>query len=250
MSFVWAMEGMEISMRTLGVIGGMGPGATAYFMERIVDMTQAENDGGHIPVLVYNNTKIPDRTGYILGVSSENPYPELLRTGRILKEHCDCIALPCATAHVFRDRLQKDLKLPVFDMIEETAVYLKAQGITCAGLLATDGTIKGGCFQKSLKDRDIEILLPDVQQQQRIMELIYGGIKAGRAVDMEVFEKIAKSLKAQGAQAIILGCTELSIIKGRHKLDDSFLDSLEVLAAAVITECGAVLKEEYRRFIS
>ena len=70
------------------------------------------------------------------------------------------------------------------------------------------------------------------------------------SVDMEMFEDISKNLKAQGAQIIILGCTELSIIKGRHKLDDSFLDSLEVLAAAVITECGAVLREEYRRFIS
>lgn len=250
MLFVSVMEGMEISMRTLGVIGGMGPGATAYFMKRIVDMTQAESDSGHIPMLVYNNTGIPDRTDYILGGSSENPYPELLRTGRILKEHCDCIALPCATAHVFRDRLQKDLELTVFDMIDETASYLKGQGITCAGLLATDGTIEGGCFQKRLKDRGIEILLPAAQQQQKIMEIIYCGIKAGGTVDMEVFEDISKSIKAKGAQIIILGCTELSIIKGHHKLDDSFLDSLEVLAAAVITECGAVLREEYRRFIS
>ena len=78
MLFVSVMEGMEISMRTLGVIGGMGPGATAYFMKRIVDMTQAESDSGHIPMLVYNNTGIPDRTDYILGGSSENPYPELL----------------------------------------------------------------------------------------------------------------------------------------------------------------------------
>ena len=116
--------------------------------------------------------------------------------------------------------------------------------------MATDGTIEGGCFQKRLKDRGIEILLPAAQQQQKIMEIIYCGIKAGGTVDMEVFEDISKSIKAKGAQIIILGCTELSIIKGHHKLDDSFLDSLEVLAAAVITECGAVLREEYRRFIS
>lgn len=232
-------------MKTLGIIGGLGPRATAYFMERIIDMTQAESDNEHIPMLVYNNTKIPDRTSYILDSNSENPYPELLRTGMILKEHCDCIALPCATAHVFHDRLEKDLGLPVFDMIEKTADYLKTAGFTRVGILATDGTIQGGYFQKSLQKREIDMLLPDTKQQQQIMELIYSGVKAGGAVDIRAFEEITDSLRANGAQAIVLGCTELSIVKGSFELNGDYIDVLEVLAAAVITECGAVLKKNY-----
>lgn len=237
-------------MKTLGIIGGLGPMATVYFMERIISMTQAGSDREHIPMFVYNNPNIPDRTRYILGTSAESPYSDILNTGKILKAHCDCIALPCATAHIFHDRLQKELGIPVFNMIQETSDYMKKAGINCAGLLATDGTIAGRCFEQSLKDNGIKMLVPDEQEQKKVMHLIYDGIKADGEIDMVDFQKISAGLKKQGAQVIILGCTELSILNGRYELGAGYLDILEVTAAAIIKYCGGNLKPQYETLIS
>lgn len=237
-------------MKTLGIIGGLGPMATVYFMERIISMTQADSDREHIPMLVYNNPDIPDRTQYILGRKEESPYPDLLNAGRILKEYCDCIALPCVTAHIFYEKLQKELKVPVFNMIRETSDYLKNAGITCAGLLATDGTIAGECFKQSLQENGIKMMIPAEQQQKKIMGLIYDGIKADGEIDFAAFQEISSGLKKQGAQVVILGCTELSILKDRYELGAGYLDILEVTAASVITYCGGRLKPQYGDLIS
>lgn len=220
--------------------------ATVYFMERIIAMTQVQDDSGHIPMFVYNNPQVPDRTAYILDSGMESPYPALLKTGQIVKEHCDCIALPCVTAHIFHDRLQNELGIPVFNMIEETTAYLKRTGITKAGLLATDGTIAGGIFQKSMDKEHLKLLTPEKQEQEQIMRLIYDGVKADGKLDMNVFYEISEHLKNQGAETIVLGCTELSVLKGRYGLGETYLDSLEVTAAAVIKGCGGVLKEAYQ----
>lgn len=237
-------------MKTLGIIGGLGPMATVYFMERIISMTQAGSDCEHIPMFVYNNPNVPDRTRYILGTSEESPYPQLLSTGEILKAHCDCIVLPCATAHIFHERLQKELEMPVFNMIQETSDYLKKEGITCAGLLATDGTIAGGLFRQSLKKNGIKMLIPKEQEQKKVMHLIYDGMKADGEIDIADFQRISDSLRKQGAQVIILGCTELSILNGRYELGAGYVDILEVTAAAIIKYCGGRLKPQYETLIT
>lgn len=237
-------------MKTLGIIGGLGPMATAYFMEVIINMTQAASDSEHIPMLVYNYPCIPDRTQFILGNSDRSPYPDLLKIGKLLKKHCDCIALPCATAHYFHDRLQNELGIHVFNMLEETAECLKAAGVACAGLMATDGTVAGGCFKKLLADKGIEMIAPDKNSQKKIMSIIYDGVKAGGHIDMDAFYEISSELRKKGAQVIILGCTELSILKGRYDIGAGYIDVLEAAAAAVINECGAVLKPEYHELIS
>lgn len=237
-------------MKTLGIIGGLGPMATAYFMEVIISMTQAGNDSEHIPMLVYNYPGIPDRTQFILGNCDRSPYPDLVKIGSILKEYCDCIALPCVTAHYFHERLQSELGIHVFNMPEETAECLKAAGVTCAGLMATDGTIAGGCFKKALDDKGIEMVVPKENSQKKIMSIIYDGVKAGGYIDIDSFNETALELRENGAQVIILGCTELSILKGRHNIGAGYIDVLEAAAAAIINECGAVLKPEYRELIS
>lgn len=224
--------------------------ATVYFMERIVSMTQAASDREHIPMLVYSNPNVPDRTQYILGRKEKSPYPDLLKAGRILKEHCDCIALPCVTAHIFYEKLQKELEIPVFNMIKETTEYLKTTGITCVGLLATDGTIAGEYFKQSLQESKIEMMIPNEQQQRKIMSLIYDGIKADGGIDLAAFQEISGGLKKQGAQVVILGCTELSILKDRYELGAGYLDVLEVTAVSIIKFCGGSLKPQYEDLIS
>ena len=129
-------------MKTLGILGGMGPMATACFMERITAMTAADTDQEQIPVIVYSNTQIPDRSAYLLGrPQAENPVTALRQTAHFLDGACDYIAMPCVTAHAFYTQIQQELSHAVlFNMVELTVQSLKAQNIKKAGLLATDGT--------------------------------------------------------------------------------------------------------------
>ena len=116
--------------KILGVIGGLGPLATAYFMELVIQMTDARVDQEHLPMIVYNMPMIPDRTAYILDNSKENPFPMMLEIGEELsRREVACIAIPCITAHYFMGGLQAGLKVPVINGVEETVAHLKANGI-------------------------------------------------------------------------------------------------------------------------
>lgn len=178
-------------MKTLGILGGMGPMATACFMERITAMTAADTDQEQIPVIVYSNTQIPDRSAYLLGrPQAENPVTALRQTAHFLDGACDYIAMPCVTAHAFYTQIQQELSHAVlFNMVELTVQSLKAQNIKKAGLLATDGTIAGGVFKESLKNAGIESVLPGALSQKSLMALIYR-IKAGKEPDMAAFNRI------------------------------------------------------------
>ena len=127
--------------KMLGVIGGLGPMATAYFMELVTDMTDAATDQEHLRMLIYSAPSIPDRTRYILDNTSENPLPEMLRIGNVLaNQGAERIAIPCVTAHYFFEQLESGIGVPVINGVRETALHLKNHGITKAGIMATDGT--------------------------------------------------------------------------------------------------------------
>lgn len=225
----------------LGVIGGLGPMATVRFMELVVRMTEAETDQQHLDMIVYNTPSTPDRTGFLLGKSPESPLPAMLRVGQALsKAGAGCIAVPCVTAHAFLHELEAAVGIPVIDGVKELAVELADRGVKRAGILATDGTLQTGLLHRELLAHDITPLTPDAESQMGIMELIYGQIKADRPRDMELFRAAVASLKAQGAQAVILGCTELSLLEGT----EDCVDVLKVLARRAITLCGKHVRSE------
>lgn len=235
----------------LGVIGGLGPIATAHFLELVIRMTRAECDQQHLDMIIYNTPSTPDRTAFLLGLSGESPLPKMLGAGRAL---CDggaaYIAVPCVTAHNFLPELEEKLGVPVIDGVRETAIYLKEHGVDCAGILATSGTVESGLIHRELEEQGITPVTPDEAGQQAVMDLIYRDIKAGRAPDMDAFFSVSRQLRGLGAQVIILGCTELSLIKRDHEIGSGYLDVMEVLAQRSITLCGKELKEHYQNLIS
>lgn len=238
-------------MKKLGVIGGLGPMATAYFLELVAEMTEAKRDQEHIPLVVSSNPETPDRTRFILGVSDLDPYPYLLKAGRDVKAlGAEIITVPCNTAHFFHAKLENDLQLPVIHLIRETAKYLKQAGITKAGIMATDGTVQTGLYQKELLACGIESVVPDSASQEGVMHIIYQNVKAGLPPEMPKFNGIADKLRQNGAQVVILGCTELSVIKRGRRLGSGFIDAMEVMAKEAITRCGAPLKAGYENLIS
>lgn len=237
-------------MSTLGIIGGLGPMATAYFMQLLTQMSDAETDQDHMDILVYSKPSIPDRTQYILGKSDENPVPEMVFAGRTLRQMgAQLIAIPCITAHYFHEELEAQTGLPIINAIEETALCLKREGVRSVGLLATDGTIQSGLFQKKLEAYHVQCVLPTSDMQREVMRIIYEEVKAGRAVDMERFLRISDELSSRGAQVILLGCTELSLIKRDFALPAGYLDVIDVLARKAVQCCNRV-REEYSHLIT
>lgn len=227
----------------LGVIGGLGPLATARFMELVVDMTDAPTDQHNLDMIVYNFPSIPDRSGYLLGSNLRSPLPGLLQVAHALtRQGADHIAIPCITAHYFYDTLQSAIPVPIIDALAETARHLKENGIRSAGIMATDGTIQAELFSRALTSEGITPLLPSQDRQADVMHLIYRCIKAGLPADMTRFRAVQEELLHSGAETIILGCTELSLLKRDCSIGPGFLDAMEVLARQSILRCGKPLK--------
>ena len=233
---------------SLGVIGGLGPMATAYFMQLVINMTKAETDQEHLEMIIYNCPTIPDRTAYILGLSQDSPLPKIIELGKRLKEQeVSCIAIPCITAHYFHQEIEEATGLPVIHGIRETALLLKEKNIQRVGIMATDGTIQSRIFQKELEMLGLEAIVPKEDMQRKVMSLIYDDVKKGKEPDMNSFFEIKDYLiKEEGAQAIVLGCTELSVIKRDYDLGDGICDAMEVLVKRAISLCGKEIHPKYR----
>lgn len=237
-------------MKTLGVIGGLGPMATAYFLQLVTQMSDAKTDQDHMEIIMHSKPSIPDRTKYIIGQSPDNPVGEMILAGKKLKEDgADLIAIPCITAHFFHDELEKEIGIPVIHAIEETGIYLKNIGVEQIGVLATDGTVQSHLFQKCMSRYGIDCILPDQINQRKVMSIIYDNIKAGKKADIDTFNEITAELILRGAQVVLLGCTELSLLKRDNRLQAGCLDVMEVLAKRSVESCNR-LREEYRNLIT
>lgn len=241
----------QTSKQTLGVIGGLGPIATAHFVELVTCMTDVKTDQQHLDMIVYSFPSIPDRTAYILDNSRDNPLPQMLRIGQSLAGlGVSRIAIPCVTAHYFLEQLESGIPVPLINGVRETARHLKEHGVEKAGIMATEGTIRSGIFSRELESQGITPVVPSQQMQDYVTGLIFENIKAGTPPDMARFEAVRQELCGAGAQAIILGCTELSMIKRDYPIGPGFIDAMEVLAQQAVVQCGKPLKEEFRCLIT
>lgn len=230
----------------LGVIGGLGPMATAYYLELLVRMTDAKRDQEHPEIIIMNIPSIPDRTAYILEQSPDNPLTPMVELGRQMKDMgATVVATPCITAHYFHESLQEGIGLPVIHAIRATAQVLRDAGVRKVGLMATDGTVQSGIFQRQIEEYGMELVLPSPVGQKGVMTLIYDQVKAGLEPDLYLFNRIRDELRGNGAQAIVLGCTELSMLKKDFVLGHDVLDALEVLAKESVLACGKPVKKEY-----
>ena len=180
-----------------------------------------------------------------MGLSQENPVDDMIKIGKdLVKQGIDVLAIPCITAHYFQEKLESAIGIPIINAIEETALYLQERGVSKVGIMATDGTIKSGIFRRELESKGIEVIVPSEENQKRVMYLIYDNVKAGKEMDKEVFDKVDKELLERGAQVILLGCTELSLIKKDLGMNTNYLDVMEVLARKSVLICGK-LNSEY-----
>ena len=227
----------------LGVLGGMGPQATQVFYQFVLDRTDAARDQEHLPAVILSDTGIPDRTAAILSGDTEGLYRRLLGDARLL-EGCGCtaLAIPCNTSHYFLDRLQGEIGVPVIHMLRETAAALAAQGKKRPGILATDGTIQTGLYQKECAAVGLDAVPPDPETQKLVMSIIYDEIKQGEKGSRDKFAKIDRAIRRMGCDCAVLACTELSVFATYHPLPPFYVDAMMVLAERAVEKCGYPLR--------
>lgn len=223
--------------KTIGIIGGMGPMATVDLFRRLVEHTDAKSDAEHIHIIIDNYPQIPDRTRAILA-GDDSVIPYLVESARRLeKAGADMLLIPCNTSHYFYDRLCKETGIPVMHMIRECAKRAASLGYTRVALLATDGVVFSGVYTTVFAEYGIEVLLPGADGQSKVMHLIYDEVKAGKAAHPEILDGEIDSLKDKGAEAFILGCTELPLAFGTG-CSAPLIDPTAVLAEAAILAAG------------
>jgi len=225
--------------KTIGIVGGMGPLATADLFKKIVLNTKADTDQEHIKILIDNNTDIPDRTEAIIH-NGKNPVPQLTKSALSLwAMGADILVMPCNTAHYFRTKVQENVDIPILNMIEITGKSLLEKGINTVGLLATEGTIKCRIYQDVLEEMGIKIIVPDTKEQKEVTDLIYRGVKAGKKdYDVTKVKKVIESLLSRGAEILILGCTELPVAVEMYNLNYNICDPTLELARGAIKEAN------------
>ncbi len=227
-------------MKTLGILGGMGPLATADLFRKITLKTKAQKDQEHIHILIDSNTSIPDRTRSIIA-NGESPLKEMVKSARSL-ENCgaDFLIMSCNTAHYYYKDICSAINIPFLNMLEETVNYIAGRfgrDVT-VGLLATDGTISTGIYDWYFNEAGIKVVKP-LENQAYVMEFIYEGIKKSNfELGTGGFLKAVDELKEKGATVFILGCTELSSANEIFKFHGNFVDPLEVIAQAAIVYAG------------
>ena len=244
--------------KIIGILGGMGPLATADLFRKIIDLTEASKDQEHVRVLIDSNTDIPDRTAAILH-NGADPVPALTESAELLeKAGAGFLIMPCNTAHYFYQKVQAAVSIPVISIIEETAKKVKELGYDTVLILATDGTIQSNVYEKVFDDYGIRSVYPDQETQKGVMDIIYKGVKAGitdlsgtdditsllREDTARLNSCIKKTSEEFGGKVIAaLACTELPMAKDYYGFEGTFTDPTENLAKAAIRAAGYCVKE-------
>ena len=223
--------------KTVGVIGGMGPEATVEFMRRLVSAVPAKDDADHLHVLVDNNPKIPSRIKALIEGGGEDPQPCLVDMARKLEAAgADFLVIPCNTAHYYLPAIAKSVGIPVLDVVALTIENLNAleKRPTRIAVLASPAVRLVGLFEKRLVASGYDVLFPNHDAEGRLLDVIRA-VKTGHATPSQqrTYQAIAAGLASDGADTLLVACTELSLLPTLERPEPVF-DTLDVLVEATI----------------
>jgi aspartate racemase len=235
----------------VGILGGMGPAATADLYAKIIAATPAERDQDHLHVVIWADPTVPDRSTALLH-GGEDPTPWLRRGAeKLVAMGASFIAVPCNTAHAFLPRIAADIPVPFLHMMEETATAIEVAHPTIerVGLLATSGTVAAGLYQEWFARHHIEVAVPDEETQERYVMRALHFVKSGQTGRdvTELVGEAARYLVNHGAEAVITGCTELPLIFKNGDAAVPVIDPTAVLAEAVVRHARSLAEESGRR---
>jgi aspartate racemase len=238
----------------VGVIGGMGPAATVDFFQRLVETDPATSDADYVHVIVDSDPRVPDRTAFLLDGGAD-PRPALVATARRLEcAGATLLVMPCNSAHAFAEAIRAAVEVPLVDWPAEAVREVVETGVTAVAPLTAAGTARIGMYRHALERHGIRCVEPTPSEQADLTAAIAGpaGVKrAGPASEPahRLLTAVARALAKRGAQAILLGCTELSALHGRRPLRAGVpvLDAAQIVAGRTLARVGALAPAERRQ---
>ena len=231
--------------KKLGVVGGMGPLATSIYFERVIQRTAAMKDQEHIDMIILNHASLPDRTQAILENAPETFLNMMQKDLSTLEQlEVSNIAIPCNTAHYYIEALKEMTRVPIINMVEETVneVEIRYGKNARVGILATNGTIFTGTYERACDQHGLVFVKPAPEVQAMVMATIYD-IKADKGIDVSAFEAIVSHMiQEENCHCVILACTELSLIKLSDAIKSVCVDAMDILVEKSIVYSGKKLK--------
>jgi aspartate racemase len=233
--------------RVVGVLGGMGPAASAHFCLRIAQSTVALRDQDHLHVILDSDPSVPDRSAFLVD-HGPDPVPSLVAMARrLVVAGADLLVMSCNSAAPFTSRVKEVVPAEFVDWIGEAVDVLIETHPERAkvGLLATEGTSYAAIYQERLAERDATTILPDPEIQKLVSDAIYG-VKAGTPRLTEHREGVlaaAHWLVNNGSDILLVACTEISLLFSSHSADwpAPMVDTLDAVAARTVLRAGAEL---------
>lgn len=224
-------------MKTIGIIGGLGPETTSEFYLEITFSSYEKNKLNRPPMLIWN-VPLPyqiEEDLIVRSVGEERYMPYLVEAAqRLEKGGADFIVMPCNSLHIFIDVIRKAVHVPVLSILEETAEYLKQKQIHEVGIIATSTTLKGKLYERWLAKADIQQIMPDDFQQAKIGKVINNLVLSRHNNgDREEIQGIIDSYAQKGVRTVILACTDLQLLIPQHD-SVKIYDTMKIYAEATV----------------
>jgi aspartate racemase len=235
-------KGWFMNEKVLGIIGGMGPEATVELMKRVVRGTAALKEEDHIRMFVDSNPKVPSRMKALIEGSGESPGPYLAQMARNLEMFgADFLAMPCITAHYYFEEISSAVKIPVLNMINLSieAVLEDHPGIRSIGILASTAVLITGLYEKGFKDKGVRLMSPSPARQDQVL-LAIKRIKTGDygSEVLSLVQPAIRELIESKPEALLVACTELSLIANQLHTEVKLIDALQVLSDRIVREAS------------
>jgi len=228
----------ESRFKKIGILGGMGPEATAEFYFRLIRMFQKEFGAVYddeFPEIIIYNLPLPD----VVNEKDNDILVEKALLAGITKlkaSGVDFITIPCNTVNLFINNLRRKSEMKIISIVEETAKEVKALEITKVGLVGTTNTINRGLYDSKLQS--IEIIKPNISQKKELKRMIINVLKGEKNMcDKKGLARIVYSLTKRGAEKVILGCTELPLI---CEDKSCVIDTIDVLVRSTVKEAKII----------
>jgi aspartate racemase len=238
------MAGASNGFRRIGILGGMGVEATLELMKRVHAATEAEDDQGHVPMFVDMNPQVPSRIRHVIEKNGPDPGPVLAQmAARLEQAGAEVLAMPCNTAHLYALQIEENVGIPLLNMPKlacaQVVKGMERGGIV--GILASPATNTSGLFGKFLAEHGIKSAYPE-NEADVLVSIRRIKTSGSTQADINLLEKEAAALVKRGAERMIVGCSEFSLVSDRIQTYVPVLDTLDVLVSAIVKFSGVRVK--------
>jgi aspartate racemase len=224
-------------MKTVGIIGGLGPETTSEFYLELIFSCQKLNKVNRPQILIYS-VPLPyniEEDAITRGRGEERCLPFLLKAAKKLeKAGADFILMPCNSLHTFIEEIRSSVKIPVLSIVEETTNFLKKENILEVGIISTSITLNKKLYENSLVVNGIKQIVPDGFQQAKIGKMIHNLVlNRHDNKDREELIKVINDFEKKGIEHVILACTDLQLLIPNHPRLKIY-DTMKIFADATV----------------